>query len=48
VLAAYVALVLWGIRLLPPDIHPRAYVIYTGGCTLLLVIVCLIKGQRIR
>jgi len=47
VLAVYVVLIICGALLLSTDAHPRAYTIYSGVLSLLLIAVYMIKGQRL-
>ena len=45
VLAAFVALVIAGVLLLPPDKAPRPFIVYTAVLCVVLVAVGWLKGQ---
>jgi hypothetical protein len=48
VLAAWVLLVVGGLGLFRPDIHPLRYVAYDSILTVLLLVTIVVKGERIR
>lgn len=47
-LAAWVVLVVGGTVLIRPDIHPAAYVAYDSFVTVLLLVIIMAKGERLR
>jgi hypothetical protein len=48
VLAAWLLLVVGGTVLIRPDHHPIAYVVYDSILTVLLLVIIVAKGERIR
>ena len=48
VLAAWVVLVVGGLGVFRPDIHPLRYVAYDSFLTVLLLVTIVAKGERLR